>query len=181
MKFKNKNIEINLLDNEEVLYIPNKNKIECLICPIWALFCFCFLLFCFSAIILIFEPKSILYALFLMFFVILSRNELYQYIRDSIFTKIVLTNNRIIIFRFNNIISINYSEIKKISYHYGTREASYVKLLLNSNKMHKVNFIPEEQFKAKIEEIYPDLKYKNCFIFAQEQLKSLKLTLLKRQ
>lgn len=180
MEYEHKKYSVNLINGEEVLYVPNKTKIEFFICFPFAIFACCFLSWC--VYILGLKINSIQYSLFLMCILVFYIKSLYQYIQDFFFTNTILTNKRILLVRFNKIIDISYDEIEKISYYYGS--ISYLRpsnftVLLNSNTVYKVNFIPKELFKEKLEGINQDIIYKNNSITLLEKFNSLYLTLNK--
>ncbi len=177
MALIDKKISFTLADNEKVVYSPNKNKVEFFIFFLLSLFAFMF----FISFIIALTLKSVfdIGELFFILMIVLGCNSLYEYVRDYIFTKTVLTDKRIIIVRFNKIISFNYNEVTKIYYQKGILSPSYFAILLNSNKIYKVNFIPSKQFKQKIEEINQEIQYKNNIFMPSELLNKLYLTFSK--
>ena len=177
MECMNNRYSLNLTDSEQVLYIPNKNNVEFFVSFPLAVFGFCF----FSWIIGVLTLKNvfILSELFIIALDVLCARQLYEYFRDYFFSKIFLTNEKIIIFRFNKIISVNYNQIEKIYYQEGRKSPSYFAILLNSQKIYKISFIPIKQFKQKIEEINQEIQYKNSVFWSSEILNTIYLAFSK--
>ena len=174
MNYKKIDYFINLDADEEILYEAQKNTVE-----FWVSLPFTIFAFCFSAVLLIPAIIGLKLTPIIIFFIFLTTFFLFrtiEYIRDFCLTQTFLTNKSILIRRSKKIITIDYKDIQKITYFESTTSIttpSNISILLDNNKIYKINFIPEESIKAKLEEINPDLKDKNELITPVDSLNCL--------
>lgn len=153
MEISNKNIVQNLNENEEIFYVGEKSKSE---------------FFYFASLIAIFVLPLLTYLMFLfimspikelwivapLWLIVISLS--YIGIRDYCFTQLILTNQRLIISRFNKLIFIDNNQIKHI---YGNSKrfgAHTTFIRLKSNKVHRIGFMDKYKVKDKVKEICPD-------------------------
>lgn len=147
MEHKNDKDSLNLINDEEILYVPKKNYVEFLICfPLTVIISVFLFLYMYNIAVKVYS----LWVSFLILLFIYLCYILYTYLRDFFFTKIILTNKRILIHRFNKPFSINYSEIKRIIYNYGKIGPSYFIMLLKPYRFYKINFIPSDKLREEI-------------------------------
>ncbi|EKE04469.1 MAG: hypothetical protein ACD_20C00066G0004 [uncultured bacterium] len=153
MNIKNKNICLYLNPNEKILYIAEKSKGEYLY---WmSLGVLPLVLLSLGFIMYVNRPYSVEFiAVATILSVMLSM--LYMNIRDYYFTDIILTSEKIIISRFNNLMPIEYGQIEYINSIVTGRAAAIKPTLirLKSKKSYKILFIEKEKLKSKIREIY---------------------------
>jgi len=155
MEIKNKNIFLNLNGDEEVLYVAEQNKWEFYL---WGLPLFIIVLpllsfFVIMSVISGFQLVSIWWEIFGTFLLLFILYTAYTNIRDCFFTDIILTNQRLLIIRFNKLISIDYSQIKYISGN-SLRGPSITRISLQSKKFYLISFVDPYKFKKKLKEIY---------------------------
>lgn len=166
MKIKNKNIFLNLNEGEEIVYVAEKIS--------KSLFSFCttlpnlsviFLYIFLTALFLMgFHKESITNLISFCFLLLIAITMFFiikKQIIDYFYTDIILTNQRVIISKFNQLTSIKNSQIKRI-YEYNT----ITRIFLNSKKFYMFYFF-ENSLRDKFKEIYPD--YDDSKAVAKEQ------------
>lgn len=174
MEYKNDQYSLNLINDEEVLYVPTKNYIEFLIClPLTIIISIFLFIYMYNVSIKSDNPWASFLILLCIYFCYI----LYSYLRDFFFTKLILTNKRILIFRFNKIISINHNQIKRIIYNYGKIGPSYFIVLSKPYKFYKINFIPSEQLREEIQKINIEIPNKISYFVLSEIINNLLLIL----
>lgn len=153
MEIKSKNILLNLNKNEEIVYVEEKNKTE--------FYCFAPIVVCLGAPFLsffliasFFTPLKHSWIIFPLWIFIIYLS--YAYIRDYFFTEIVLTNQRLIISRFNKPIFVDYNQIKSIWGFSLVNAPSVTTIKVNPKKFYRIHFINELKLRNKIKEIYPE-------------------------
>lgn len=156
MEIKNKNIFLNLNEGEEIVYVADKNKGEfycfALIHFFGALFFFFFLIASFFTTL---ESAWLIYVLFfiLIFF-------LYLYIRDYFFTETILTNQRLIISRFNKLTLTNFKQIKNIwSLPITANAPTATNISMQPKTRYRIYFINEQKLRNQLKELYPEYNY----------------------
>lgn len=155
MEIKNKNIFLNLNDGEEILYIAEKEKFAFYFYDLPIIFG---LLPIFSFFLFITVSNNAPFTLIgcilliLLFFIYFT----YLDIRDLFYSDLVLTNKRILLSRFNKLISIDYSQIKYISGSSYRGKSGTTISLKSKSRFYLISFINPYKFKEKFKEIYID-------------------------
>lgn len=155
MEIKNKNIFLNLNEGEEIVYVAEKIGkplfIFCNLLPYLAvIFLFLFLILLFFSGIYKENVKSLIDFCFLFLVEIIMFFIVKKQLIDYFYTDMILTNQRILISKFNQLISIKNSQVKRI---YGYRSA--ISIFLISKKSYRFYFF-EDSLKDKFKEVYPD-------------------------
>lgn len=172
LKANNKEISAFSSEDEELVYIPEKDILDVYIIylPIFIL------VFAYLVFALIQASNNFIMFCFFAFFAVYLLVFSYQIIMDNLFTKIIFTNKRLFIIRFKKVISIEYNEINSIYTH---GETGNIYLHLKSNKGYRINIENENAFKDKIKEVYPEvdnfIEIKNIFKFHFSNVKNLLL------
>lgn len=172
LKANNKEISAFLSEDEELVYIPEKEILDIYIIylPIFILV-FVYLIFAFIQ-----ASNNFIMFGFFAFVAIYLLVFSYQLITDNFFTKIIFTNKRLFIIRFKKVIPIEYNEVNAI-YTHGETGNTY--LNLKSNKNYRVSLNTLDEFKDKIKEVYPEfdnfIEIKNIFKFYFFNAKNLLL------
>lgn len=161
MEIKNKNIFLNLIEGEEIVYVAEKNKGEfyyfALIHFLGTLFCSFFLIVSFFTTL---GSAWLIYVLFLMLIFFL-----YLYIRDYFFTETILTNQRLIISRFNKLTLTNFKQIKNIwSLHITANAPTATSISVQPKTRYRIYFINEQKLRDKLKELYPEYNYKGITV-----------------
>lgn len=161
MEIKNRNIFLNLNDGEEIVYVADKNKAE--------FYCFalihflCVLLFSFLFIVsffIILKSSWLIYTL-----LIVSVSFFYLYIRDYFCTEIMLTNNRLILSRFNKLTFIDFSQIKNIwTFPIAANVPIATNITVQPKKNYRIYFINEQNLRNKLSEVCPEHNFKGLTI-----------------
>lgn len=153
MKIKNKNLFLNLNENEEILYIAERNKGEFIyltllsILPIFLLF-ICVIIFIIAKV---YSFYSLFGTLLFMFMIYTT----FTQIRDYFFTEIILTNKRLIISQFNKLSFVDYNEIDSIISLMNRARIYPMLLRLKSKKKYVIFFVNIQKLKDKLIEICP--------------------------
>ncbi len=160
MEVKNKDIFSNLNYDEEIVYVVEKaSKFEFYFFNIPQVLVILFL-FAFLSIFIVltlYKPynENYYFIIFLSVLLIFSILMLYKEIVDYFFTDIVLTNQRLIIFRLNKFLPISYSQIKYIQNAGTGRGLSATKINLINKKFYVFFFLDHFNLRSKLKEIYP--------------------------
>lgn len=176
MEVKNKNIFLNLNESEDILYVGQKDMASFYI-SFAVIIMICIGLIFLLAKLFLTQNVSILilnYPIFkfiilgMLLFIFLLDCILYKYFLDYFFTDVVLTNQRLLLSKNNNIISVKYENINRISnclwkgpqgilINSNVGLTSFFNpLFTTSNKQHIVYFINYEAISNKINEISPN-------------------------
>lgn len=141
-----------LTENEEIIYKAPKQKSML----IFGWFLIIATLPCFVLLpASLFTDMSIFNKIFCLLILPIIGMSNYWMIRDSISSKLYLTNKGLLLKRFSNTIFISYDEIKKIgdiSYRYPLG----LIIRLKSKKYYRVCFLDPNKIKEKIKEIHPE-------------------------
>lgn len=174
MEKKIKDSIIHLNEYEEILYTAEKNKIEFYFFIIVSCIVFvCFILYILNNNLsflfpLLFKNNSTLLffwgILFIIILILISIFYVgYLYIIDFLFTNVFLTNKRVIIIKLNEILYIDFNQIKNVYGSYGSTDSqgnSYIMIELKSGKSYKINFVNPHNFARKFNEICSNYGYK---------------------
>lgn len=155
IEIKNKNIFLNLDDDEEIVYVAEKiNKPTFLFCTILpylaVIFLFFFLILLFLAGFYKESTTNLIDFGFLFLVGIIMFFIVKKQLIDYFYTDIILTNKRILISKFNHLTSIENSQVKRI---YGQNEI--MKVSLKNKKNYMFYFFEDYLFKTKFKEVYP--------------------------
>lgn len=153
LEIKNKNIFLNLSDGEEIVYVAEKNKGEFYS---FALMHFLAVLF-FSFFILIsfFITMKSLWLLYTVW--VISISFFYLYIRDYFFTEVILTNNRLILSRFNKLTFIDFKQIKNIwTLPIATNVPIATNISIQPKKRYRIYFISEQNLRNNLKNVFPE-------------------------
>lgn len=169
MEYTNNKCSISLASDEQILYVPNKDKEEFWVNITWSTVLFLFFIWLGFQVPKYIIPSAVISTeLILLIISSAFLGEIYTYIRDYWFSQVILTSKRLIIMRFNKMISVDYNEIKKIYYRDFGYHPTFFLIELISNRVYKVNFVPRFQFKEQFEEINFDIRYKNEIFVSSE-------------
>ena len=153
MELKNKNIVLNLNQGEEIVYFYNKTKLDCF---------FHIILYCMMSIptFLLCFIVSWLYGAFVLWIVtFMILYFMYRQIRDYFFVDLILTNQRILIIKFNKLISIEFSQIKYI-FNAGIWGPLWgppsVDIRLKNYKGYMVSFVDSKELSRQLRLLYPE-------------------------
>lgn len=171
IEINNKDIFLNLYESEEILYTAKKDVISFYIISVVIIFICGYLIFLLTKFFPMVsnypEMKFIISGMFL--FIFLLGCILYKYVLDYFFTDVILTNQRLLLSRNNNTISIKYENINRISNclckgPQGIIINSNIKLtkyfnplFITSNMQFLVYFINYEDISNRLNEISPNI------------------------
>jgi hypothetical protein len=153
MDIKNKNIFLNLNDGEEIIYVAEKNKGEFIYLTLLSILPIILLFIC--VILFIIAKYYSFYSLFGTLIFVFMLYSTYTNIRDYFFTEIILTNQRLIISKFNRLTFIDYSEIDSIISLMNRARVYPMLLRLKSKKKYVIFFVNIQKLKDKLVGIYP--------------------------
>lgn len=161
IEIKNKNIFLNLNEDEEIVYVAEKaSKFEFYFFSIPSILVIAFLLTFLSLFVILTLYKAYnqnyFYILFLVILLLFMVLMLYKEIVDYCFTDIVLTNQRLIISKLNKILSIPHNQIKYIQNAGTGRGPSATRINLINKKFHIFYFLNHLPLRNKFKEVCPD-------------------------
>jgi len=149
-EISNKNIFLNLNEGEEIVYVAEKSKFEfyCFVPFIVFVVIPLSSFFVFMSIAIPLKGSCLILLLWITLFYMS-----YIFIRDYFFSNLILTNQRLILYRFNNPIFIDNRIIKNISRSISVNGPIPTIISLKSNKTYRIYFVDDSKLKAKFEEI----------------------------
>lgn len=157
IEIKNKNIFLNLNDDEEIVYIPEQRREDLFFVILFIIFAVPLFLWFILMFFVAMEKGSWvapIMAIVALYFPYFS----YIYIRDYFFSELVLTNQRLIISRFGKLIFINNNQIKLINEWSNGIARTYIKT--DTKKIYLVTNIRGTKLEHKFKEIYPNSNIK---------------------
>jgi len=159
MEIKNKNIYQYLDQDEEILYVSEKQRWRFYFnIPVFILLSISAM----SVFIYMCNIPNNRNMLFMLIFVLLlfSLCFTYKLISDYYFAEIIITNKKMILSKFNKFTPIEFKQIRYINASSRGFSGTFLSIVLNSRKFYFINFVKFSNLLLKLKQAYPD--YGKC-------------------